>query len=41
MIILDIIARLWSEPGFPALFIITVALLAAEAIYESGMDRDE
>ncbi|MGN1089764.1 MAG: hypothetical protein ACI4Q6_05125 [Huintestinicola sp.] len=41
MIILDIIARLWSETGFPALFITLITLVAAEAIYERGMDRDE
>lgn len=41
MIILDIIARLWSETWFPVFFITVVALLAAEAIYEIGMDRDE
>lgn len=41
MIIFDIIARLWSEPGFPALFITCITLVAAEAVYESSMDRDE
>ena len=39
--IFDIIARLWSEPGFPAFFITCIALLIAEIIAERGMDADE